>query len=499
MSNSLTFSNFSRQSPKGILVIYFNLIYKVVKVTWILLFFALRDYNKLSNLGLNYFYISIGFILLFLSVRAYLIYKNFQFKVDNEHFVLKQGILKKTNTAIPFHRIQNINFKQNIVQQIMGVFEISIETAGSSDTEISIKALSLEKAKNLKEILSKNAELNNDLIYNVEEKPLVKIGVKELVKVSLTENHLQNLFLFLAIVFGFFQQVQDIVDYFGQSEAFDGFIKNSANSFSKGFFIFFILLVILIITAFITSFAKIFLKHFNLIAYLKEDAFEINQGLFIKKSIVLKKQKVQNITISTNPLKRLIGISFITFKQAVSGEISKKKDKLIRIVGCNKDQVETVKESLFDISEVENKEKKNPENYYKQRIFIFSFLTLIILYAALYMFFPLLEIFFSTLLVFPIVVFLIFKKVKKRFYQISEDMLLVGRGLIETHLTYLELFKVQNIQMKQTIFQKRSNVADLILQTASGKIEIPCLNYQEAVKNYNHILYKVETSQNSWM
>ena len=64
-------------------------------------------------------------------IRAYLIYKNFQFKIENEHFILKQGILKKTNTSIPFDRIQNINFKQNIIQQIIGVFEVSIETAGS--------------------------------------------------------------------------------------------------------------------------------------------------------------------------------------------------------------------------------------------------------------------------------------------------------------------------------------------------------------------------------
>ena len=78
-------------------------------------------------------------------------------------------------------------------------------------------------------------------------------------------------------------------------------------------------------------------------------------------------------------------------------------------------------------------------------------------------------------------------------------MLLVGKGLLETHVTYLEIFKVQNIKIQQTIFQKRSNVADLILQTASGKIKIPCIDFNEAIKIYNHTLYKVETSQTSWM
>lgn len=502
MNNSFNFSNFSRQSPKGILVIYITLIYKTIKLTWLLIFFIFKDFSKISSkLGANYIYLGLAIILLFLLVRAYLVYKNFQFKIENEHFILKKGILKKTNTSIPFHRIQNINFKQNIIQQIIGVFEVSVETAGSSDTEIAIKALSLEKANTLKEIISQSKEHTKEFkAENISNKPLINIGVLELFKVSLTENHLQNLFLFFAILIGFFQQIQQVFDGLGQTESLDGFIKENTNAISASIFIVSIILIILVFTALLTSFVRVFLIHFNLTAYLNKDDFEINQGLFTKKSIVLKKQKIQNITISTNPLKRLIGISFITFKQAVSGKINhKKKDKLIRVVGCKKMQVKTIKTSLFNVDEVENKQKKHPENYYKRRLFVFSFIFLTILFTVLYMVFKHVEIFYAAILVFPLLVFLIFKKVKKRFYKISDAMLLVGRGLLETHVTYLELFKVQNIKMKQTIFQKRSNVADLILQTASGKIKIPCIDYNEAIKIYNHTLYRVETSTKPWM
>ena len=500
MNKSVDFSAFSRQSAKGILVIYFHLIYKTIRLSWVLLFFVVKDFNKLSRFGIHYIYLGLALVLLLIFIRAYLVYKNFQFKIENKHFILKQGILKKTNTAIPFHRIQNINFKQNIVQQIISVFEVSIETAGSSNTEISIKALSFDKATALKEIISKNAEFDKEIIRKTKVKPLVKIGIFELLKVSLTENHLQNLFVFFAIVLGFFNQLQQIADSLGKTAALDGFIHENTNALSASIFLFFVLLIVLLVIALLTSFVRIFLKHFNLTAYLKKDAFEINQGLFTKKSIVLKKQKVQNITISTNPLKKLIGISFITFKQAVSGKLNhKKKDKLIRIVGCKKEQIETIKSSLFNAETIEVDEKNFPDNYYKKRIFIFSFLFLSITYMGLYMLLPNIEIFYSLILVIPIVVFLILIKVKKRFYKISDKMLLVGKGLFETHITYLEIFKVQNIKMEQTIFQKRSNVADLILQTASGKIKIPCLNYNEATKIYNHTLFKVETSTAAWM
>ncbi len=49
--------------------------------------------------------------------------------------------------------------------------------------------------------------------------------------------------------------------------------------------------------------------------------------------------------------------------------------------------------------------------------------------------------------------------------------------------------------MKQTIFQERNKVADLVFQTASGKIKIPCIEKSEAIKIYNYTLFKVETSK----
>jgi len=67
---------------------------------------------------------------------------------------------------------------------------------------------------------------------------------------------------------------------------------------------------------------------------------------------------------------------------------------------------------------------------------------LFILYAITYQINNLVTVFYSTIIVSPIVVFLILKKVKKRYYKISDSMLLVGRGLLERHLTYLQIFKV---------------------------------------------------------
>lgn len=499
MNNTSNFSEFSRQSPKGILVIYFALLFKTLKLTWVLIFVFIRRITQIPADKIIYFYLFIAAILIFLFVRAYLVYRAFQFKIENKYFILQQGIVKKTNTAIPFDRIQNINFKQNIIQQLINVYQVSLETAGSNTTEIDIKALSYENAQLLKEQMSLHKKDNKEFVKRKEDQPLLTINFKELLKVSVTENHLQSLLIFTALLFGLFQQVRDAFDGFGKNEEFEQYLEVDSNALFSNLIVLLFIVILLIGVGFISSFVRVLLFHFNLSVFIKNESFEINQGLLTKKSIILKKEKVQNITISTNPIKKILGISFVVFKQAVSGKVNQKQNKQIKIVGCEAHQIEIIKDLLFDYKTVEASEKHKPDSYYKVRMYFRSFIGLLFINIIGYSLLLTLYWFFINLILIPLSLYLIHLKYKKRYYKFDDDLLLIGSGRIETHGTYLPIFKVQNIKIRQTIFQQRKNIVDIVFQTASGKITIPCLKAAEAYKIYNYTLYKVQTSTNSWM
>ena len=124
-----------------------------------------------------------------------------------DYFVLKNGIIAKKNTAIAFDRIQNVNFSQNLIHQLINVYQVDLETAGSDKTEISIKALSLSDAKALRQKITSGRSIGNEEIVVEEtekEKPLLTIDVKSLLKVSISENHFQSLLLLIAFLFGFY-------------------------------------------------------------------------------------------------------------------------------------------------------------------------------------------------------------------------------------------------------------------------------------------------------
>ena len=499
MDNTLNFSQFRHQSKKGIVIIYLNLLYKVLKAFWVLLFLFIQKFTKISESTLTYIYIGVGFILIFFLVRAFLIFKNFQFKIENNHFILKKGILKKTNTSIPFDRIQNINYKQNIIQQIINVHEVNIETAGSSKAEISIKALSIIEAKALKKAITiydkKDAANEEEII----EKPLLKIGFFELIKVSLTENHLQSLLILFALLVGFFQQISDLFDGLGKREIIDNYISENTSTLETSVVLIIGLLIFFTIIAVLSSVVRVVLRHFDLTVFIKNNALEINQGLTTKKSVVLKKAKVQHITVSTNPIKKWLGISFITFKQAISGKVKKKQDKVIKIVGCKKAQVLEIKNLLFPNENLEGLTKNLPDIYFKFRLYFRTLFLLILINIGLFFGFENNYVFGLNVIILPIFILFIKLKYKKRYYFFNEELLVVGQGSIETHKTILPFFKVQNVKLKQTIFQVKKNVADIVFQTASGKVKIPCIPKEKALLIYNYTLYKIEISKKSWM
>jgi putative membrane protein len=492
------FSEFSKQSPKGILVIYAKLLFKAFKATWILLILFIQRFSNLSESALSYIYIGIAVFLIFFLIRAYLIYKNFLFKIADGHFVLKEGILKKTNTSVSFDRVQNINFKQNIIQQLINVYEVSIETAGSKDTEIAIKALTFEKAQALKKELSQ-VKMTIEFTQNEESNPLLKIDFKELLKVSLTENHLQNLLIFMALVFGALQQLNDVFEGVGKENGLVEYLDVKPEDIFNSIIVVGVLLLVLLAIGVLSSFVRILLFHFNLTLFIKDKSFEITQGLLTKKSIILSRGKVQSITVSTNPIKKILGISFVTFKQAQSGKVKKKQQKLIRIVGCKLAQIQAVKELLYAKQNLANETVFKPNAYYLYRMYFRSFVGVVLLNCILIFVVKDATWLWVNAFIIPLTVLLVQLKFKKTFYQFNENLLLVGNGKVETHATYFPFFKVQNIKLKQTIFQKRRNVLDLVMQTASGKITIPCVENERAVALYNYILYKVESNKESWM
>lgn len=80
------------------------------------------------------------FTLIVLLLLPYLVwielnYHNYTYQFRKKRLVIRKGVLNKERTVIPYTQIQNININRNVLQRMLGIATIKIETAGTNPWE----------------------------------------------------------------------------------------------------------------------------------------------------------------------------------------------------------------------------------------------------------------------------------------------------------------------------------------------------------------------------
>jgi uncharacterized membrane protein YdbT with pleckstrin-like domain len=57
---------------------------------------------------------------------------SFTYVCNESEFVIRQGVITRHTTVIPYHRIQNINTTRTLIERIFGLATLEIETAGAN-------------------------------------------------------------------------------------------------------------------------------------------------------------------------------------------------------------------------------------------------------------------------------------------------------------------------------------------------------------------------------
>lgn len=234
--------------------------------------------------------------------------------------------------------------------------------------------------------------------------------------------------------------------------------------------------------------------NFDLEVIEHQKRIEINKGLINKVSLSLTPSRIQNLVVKTNRLKRYLGLYTVSVKQAM---VSAKQRKSFVIVALAKYQVSELIHKLVE-NYNSTLRKYKPEWYYNRISAIEMFIMILVFNIPAYFVFGS-EKWWINCVLFPIAVGYIYLSYKKAYYQIDDDFVTVGSGVIDTTTTILEIHKIQSVEFKQSIFQKRRKIASVIISTASKDTKIPYINESKAFSIYNFLLYRVETQNKNWM
>ena len=489
----IDFSHPARQSSKGILVIFALNTFKFIRrffVLFLALGLSLSKKESLSFLTTTNLTLIILGVFLLIFIVAILKYLNFKFHLDQDQFYLSSGIINKDMTIIPKSKIQNINIKQNFIQQMINVVSLTIETAGDDKAEIEINALSRATALDLKKQLFVKKQITDPDVVDEPFQSIVffKASIKRLFLEGISQNHIKSFLIIVSFVFGLYNEFENYLQDLGISDRLQSSVNFETGSILNLILANVFIVGLAILGSMLFSVISTFISNFNLEVVENEDTIEINKGLFNKLSLILVPVKIQNIIIKTNRLKQYFGLHTLSIKQAM---INKKQQRNFKIVALEKHQVAHLVQKVFVNYNGEGTFEK-PDVYYKRLLALRSIVIGAFINVPAYFIFGNYFWLINIVIISWIVLFVHFTY-KKSSYQITDEYLTINSGFIDRVRNISELHKIQSVELKQSIFQKRRNIASIYVATASDKVKIPYITEEKAKSILDFLLFKIES------
>jgi len=499
------FSQPQRQSPIGVLVMFFYTLQVYAKALWPILLVTILKIEKYNKLYLS---LIIAAVLAVVAIISYFKYRNFTFFLDdeNEEFVITEGIFNKTKTAIQLHKIQQVNINQSFIQKIIGVYELEVDTAGSNKKEGNIKAISHQLALSLKTRLLENnkrkpvAENQDDFSLGIDNPiinetiPFIKISFASLIKVAVTSNYGRSIALMFAFFFSIYENFRNTLGDDNTDTNIANFFENSILMGSIS-----ILIVILILVVLVFNLVRVVFKFYDYKVSKQSGSLLLSFGLLNSKNTIIKPEKVQITTITQNFLQKKMNILGIRIKQATSGAPQERKSA-IEIPGCNADERNEILQLL--LGQIPEKGVKLLPNYRK---LVFTIFTTIMLPLSLYLgigtWFAT-EVFeYVYLLPFYVIgigLLVVFGFKNNRLF-VNDSFIIKQSGAWDISNDIIAPDKIQAISTSQLFWHKKANIGSLILHTAGGDIAFQLGNFEIIKEFVNQWLYKIETSDSNWM
>lgn len=504
---SKSFSNPQRQSVLGVALIFSTTLYRFLRGFWILgVYFLLSDPSASTIL-----YVILGILALGIVVLGYswLYFRKFLFHIDyhKDEFVLQKGVFSTEDLAIPFDKIQQVYLKRSILQRIINVYSVVIETAGSKEDEVNIKALSGTDANLLTDILIKakreaaplaEGDQASASSYQVQEKRelwIHKLDVLTLLKIGISTNYARGFALVLAFFATIYNELNSVFrDYKDEFNEYYEQVPNLSGSVSIIVFLFVLLLVVSILITVL----EVFIKYYGLKLVQTHESLELEMGLKTNTKVSLQPRRVQLTQIVTNPVQKRFNLYEARIALA-SSENSLQKKK-IKIPGLGEDTVEKVESFLYGNFETNFEKKFRPHKLMLIRRLFIVLIPVLVSYLVLLRI-PYIELYIWTISAACFMILgVIYQVLSYRSLQLvfTEEFLQKKQGVWNKKEELFEVFKMQSITVKQPLWYRRRNLVNVVFHTAGGDVSFRAVDKQ-ILAYINYVLYKAESTGRKWM
>ena len=474
----------------------------------------------------------VGFLGGFAYGVAY--YYRFGYEITSDTVDVASGVFARRSREIPYGRIQNVDIRQGVVQRLLGLAIVSIETAGGGESEAALQFVSEAEANRLQEEIRRRtaavkgrqrerrreadeSELESgsepdapaerpredatsdrtaaerdapdaerigpepaepgtesaDSTAQETPEPRARARRERLFALEATELLLYSFTSFrpaagAAALFLFFFATETVLDAFvALARPFGGPAELGAGNGASYGILTVVSGIVSVVVTYVFSVAYTFATYYDFELGRVGDDFVYERGLLQRYSGSIPAEKVQSVTVTDNPVQRLLEYAGLWVETAGYGPESNGGSQSA-VPLAEERRVYTFAENLTG---VETPSFRSPPPVARRRYLVrYSLVAAAIVavafgVAAATPF----ERWYVAAIAFVAVPPAAHLRYAHIGYFVGEDHLVVRSGFWRRRTTVIPYYRVQTVSTRRSIFQRRLGLASLVVDTASSR------------------------------
>ena len=437
------------------------------------------------------------------AVHAFLRYWYFRYSVADDSILIRDGVFRKRQLDIKFERVQGINTSQNIVFRLFGLVTVNLDTAGSTGQEGHLPAVGRPLAAELRERIRRTPQVAVEA-EDGEQRPqpgartLVRLDGGDIVRIGLSSS---RVFLVLVLLGPLSRFIEERGDRWVEESALLQAL--GAAQFSVGSAVALALAVVLVVLAALLALSIVgaLLRYHDYKLSTDGDVLRSSSGLLTRHEQSVQQVKVQSLYVFQNFMLQRFRRYRLRTRQATSGR-STAASRFEVPLCSGKLLPEFAAEIFGDERGGLALDPRDPgfsrisPYYLRSRLLVGGVLPALAVTAVSWPATGMPALFW--LLWVPLAAAVVWLRYRRYGIAIAADGAAFRRGLIGTRVVVWLHRKVQRVSISQSPFQRRRGLATVKFWLAAGSVTVPFVDYEEASRLRDYVLYRIESSQRAW-
>ncbi|WP_258832639.1 PH domain-containing protein [Peribacillus frigoritolerans] len=407
----------------------------------------------------------IAIIILFIIGNAFLQWLRFTYRIEEGEFRIESGVFVRKKRYIKFDRIHSIDISEGIIQRVFSLVKLNIETAGGSQADAVLSAISKSDADRINAFISEEKNAYNpfdsdkdevaDNEFAVKSSSVFKQTLPQLVAMAATSGAV-GVFLSGAVAF---------ISQFDEMIPFERIFKDYEEFIEMGTFILTLFALVALLAVYVLATLSMVIKYASFTVIKTDEEIVISRGLLEKRRLTIPIHKIQGIRIMENLIRKPLGLATVYIEYAGGSMEDKESLSIMLFPLIRKKHLQEKILEILPVYETDAEMTPIPKRALSRYVFR-KFLYLIPIIGVLVWFFR--PWGYLSFLLVPLAIFWAYMQYRDAGWSIEGNLLLLSSRFFSKQTLIMQRSRIQSITYKKSWFQNRKEIATISASIKSG-------------------------------